>query len=384
MTRLAGEYLRTGRGDSLAALAEQWSSGTASRARLEAAVQALTCALNDPAHAREFRERIYQWCAKGSLRGEFAQVLVRVCADVIAASHPDQALLRLYYLARRERGTTRALQALSDLATSSRRLRRRLLDRLARSHQSPPDLNIFLRACDPVPLTDSPDTPRALVEERGVQHSLTTCWHAVLAELPRATWGPRAESWLHCAALNAGHRGEVLLDLLVNAAQRCEEGRGEVFAALYASARTAERYPGNLARSRQTTELLLHKINVAQGLEPGLTISIEPEDSTLTTATKTTTVFLTLLCGLLLIIVGLTNQWPTWTWVTAAAVLLVVPTAAFRITSTRRGPVPVSFEEQITAPPVERTEHHISHVALPSLWDDYRFIFSATIRWYLV
>ena len=268
VTRLAGEYLRTGRGDSLAALAEQWSSGTASRARLEAAVQALTCALNDPAHAREFRERIYQWCAKGSLRGEFAQVLVRVCADVIAASHPDQALLRLYYLARRERGTTRALQALSDLATSSRRLRRRLLDRLARSHQSPPDLNIFLRACDPVPLTDSPDTPRALVEERGVQHSLTTCWHAVLAELPRATWGPRAESWLHCAALNAGHRGEVLLDLLVNAAQRCEEGRGEVFAALYASARTAERYPGNLARSQQTTELLLHKINVAQGLEP--------------------------------------------------------------------------------------------------------------------
>ncbi|MFC4495177.1 hypothetical protein ACFPA8_13655 [Streptomyces ovatisporus] len=269
VTRLAGEYLRTGRGDNLASLAEQWSSGAASRSRLEAAVQALTCALNDPAHAREFRERIYQWCAYRQLRGEFAQVLVRVCADVIAASHPDQALLRLYYLARRERGSARALQALCDLAAISRRLRRRLLDRLARSHLSLPDLDIFLRACEPVQLTDSPDTTRALVEEKGVQRSLTIGWHAVLAELPRATWGPHAESWLHRAALDTGHRGEVLLDLLVNAAEQCEESRGEVFAALYASARQAERTaPGSLARSIETTELLLHKINVAQGLEP--------------------------------------------------------------------------------------------------------------------
>lgn len=269
VARVAGEYLRTGRGDGLASLAERWSSGAASRARLEAAVHALTCALEDPAHARDFRERIYHWCAHRPLRGEFAQVLIRVCADVLAASHPDQALLRLYYLARRERGTARAMQALCDLAASSRRLRRRLLDRLARSDLSPPDLRIFLRASDPVPLTDLSGTTRALVEENGVQRSLITCWHAVLAGLPQASWQPHAQHWLRWAAHDTEARRELLLDLLVSAAEQCEEGRGEVFAALYASARDAERTaPQSLARSVEITEQLIHKINAAQGLEP--------------------------------------------------------------------------------------------------------------------
>ncbi|MFD8387026.1 hypothetical protein ACFV2X_52565 [Streptomyces sp. NPDC059679] len=104
----------------------------------------------------------------------------------------------------------------------------------------------------------------------------------------------------------------------------------------------------------------------------------------MTTAQKTTTVFFTILCGLLLTIVGLTQRWSTWTWPTLAVLLLIVPAAAFRIASLRRGSMPVSFEEQRTASPVERTEYHVSQVALPSLWDDYNFVLSATVRWYLV
>lgn len=205
-----------------------------------------------------------------SSRREFAQVLVRICADVLAAGHPDQALLRLYYLARREHDPAQpALQALDDLVAGSRRLRRRLLDRLARSELHLSDLDIFLRASDPVPLTDSSDASCALVEENEVQRSLITCWYAVLAELPRTTWQPHAARWLHRAADDTGHRGEFLLDLLVSAAERCEGRRGEAFAALYASAREAERTaPGGPARSVETTELLLHKISVAQGLGP--------------------------------------------------------------------------------------------------------------------
>lgn len=267
VARIADQYLRTRRGEGLASLAERWSSEAASRARLEAAVHALTCALNDPAHGREFRERIYQWCAYRRLKGEFAQVLVQLCADVLASSHPDQALIRLYYLARRERDTVRAVQALCDLVARSRRLRRRLLDRLARSNLSPPDLGIFLRVCDPVPLTDAFDITCALVEANGVQRSLTTCWHAVLARMPRTEWQPHAERWLHWAADDTGHRGELLLDVLVRAAERCDNRRGAVFAALYASAREAERTaPGGPARSAEITELLLQKISVAQGL----------------------------------------------------------------------------------------------------------------------
>ncbi|WP_274912099.1 hypothetical protein [Streptomyces sp. WZ-12] len=270
VTHLAGQYLRTGRGDGLASLAERWSTEAPSRARLEAAFQALTRGLEDPAHGREFRKRIYQWCLHGRLRGEFAEVLVRICADVLAASHPDQALLRLYYLARRESAPAQpALKALHDLVAGSRRLRRRLLHRLARYDLTSPDLSIFLRICDPEPLTDSSDTSRTLVEENGVRHSLTTCWHAVLAELPRAAWQSHAARWLHRAADSTGHRGELLLDILVRAAAQCGERRGEVLAALYASAREAERTaPGGPARSAETTELLLHKIGVAQGLNP--------------------------------------------------------------------------------------------------------------------
>ncbi|MEU7489081.1 hypothetical protein [Streptomyces sp. NPDC042319] len=266
VSRLAMEYLRTGRGDGLAALAESWCSPTASPARLEAAVQALTCGLDNPAHGRSFRERIYQWCANKQLDGGFAQVLVRVCAEVIAPSHPDQALIRLRHLARRTHESTRALEALSDLVATSGRLRRRLLDRLARSELTPADLRIFLHTCDPAPLTDPHDNSRALVEETGTQDSLTNCWRAVLAGLPRPAWQPYAERWLHTAT-DAGHRGDLLLDVLVGAAARCGDRRGAIFAALYASARAAEgTSPGGPSRATATTDLLLQKISEAQGL----------------------------------------------------------------------------------------------------------------------
>ncbi|MEU2060676.1 hypothetical protein [Streptomyces sp. NPDC013455] len=273
VARLAGEYLRTGRTDALAVLAERWSAQGAGRAGSEAAVQALTCGLTEPAHGRDFRERIYNWCAYGRLTDEFTQVLVQVCADVLALDHPDHALIRLHHLARRELGTARALQSLCDLVAGSRRLLRRLLDRLARGNLAPADLAIFLRVSDPEPLTDRSVTTRALVDEDGVRHSLITCWRAVLIHAVSRKDGPhvapRAEiqSWLHWADEGAGDRGEVLLDLLVAAADRCGEDRGAAFAALYTSARRAEcASPGAGSRFAETTDLLLHKIGVAQNL----------------------------------------------------------------------------------------------------------------------
>ncbi|MFF9396786.1 hypothetical protein [Streptomyces griseoluteus] len=266
VARLAEQYLRTGRGEDLASLAENWSTTPASRSRLEAAVHALTCGLNDPAQGRNVRQWIYQWCAHRQLKGEFAQVLVQVCADVIAASHPDQALFRLYHLARRERDTTRALQALVDLVATSSRLRRRLLDRLERSSLSSAELRIFLPVCDPEPLTAPYDNGCALIEENGARESLTSGWRAVLKGLPGAMWHPYAERWLHTAT-DTGHRGDLLLDLLVAAANQCDDQRGMAFAALYASARAAERTaPHGTARAALTTDRLLHKISTAQGL----------------------------------------------------------------------------------------------------------------------
>ncbi|MFB7557367.1 hypothetical protein [Streptomyces brevispora] len=271
VAKLAGEYLRTGRAEGLASLAEDWGSTATSRAGLEAAVQALTCGLGDPAHARTFRGWIYQWCANKQLKGEFARVLVQVCADVIAADHPDQAMLRLYYLARRDDGTADAMQALSDMVQSSHRLRRRLLHRLARCEPSQADLGIFLRVGVAEALTDPYDNGRALAEEESVQSSVITCWRAVLNKLPRPTWQPYTERWLH-ASVDAGDKGGLLLDLLVGAADRCEGRRGAAFAALYASARDAERTaPGGSSRAALTTDLLFQKICSAQGLSRPIT-----------------------------------------------------------------------------------------------------------------
>ncbi|GGY07278.1 hypothetical protein GCM10010358_70500 [Streptomyces minutiscleroticus] len=102
----------------------------------------------------------------------------------------------------------------------------------------------------------------------------------------------------------------------------------------------------------------------------------------MTTGCKTTTIFLTILCGLLLTILGLAQDWPPLAWLLLAALLIALPAAAFKIATARRGPLPVDVEEHRTAPPVERREHHVTHVALPSRWDDYDFLFSATVRWY--
>ncbi|MGX1675177.1 hypothetical protein [Streptomyces sp. NPDC055400] len=288
VTRLAGQYLRTGRWEGLAALAEGWSSQErTSRARFDAAVLALTCGLQDPAHGREFRHRVYQWCKERPLHGAFADVLIRLCADVIATSHPDQALLRLYYLARRERASAGpAVRALDALVTGSRRLRRRLLDRLARSDRfglSERDLHIFLHICDPIPLADDASAaPRALVEENEVQRSLTTCWHAVLATLPRAQWQPHAARWFHRAGDSTGHHGELLLDIMVDAAGQCGERRGGVFAALYASARAAEpTAPGGPVQGAESTELLFRKIGAAQRRGPAQAPSASAKEARL-------------------------------------------------------------------------------------------------------
>ncbi|MGW9077156.1 hypothetical protein [Streptomyces kronopolitis] len=102
----------------------------------------------------------------------------------------------------------------------------------------------------------------------------------------------------------------------------------------------------------------------------------------MTTGCKTTTVFLTILCALLLTILGLMQEWPTWAWAALAVLLFGVPAAAFRIAAARRGSVPVDYEERLTAMPIERSEHRVRCVALPSQWADYDFLFSATVRWY--
>lgn len=100
------------------------------------------------------------------------------------------------------------------------------------------------------------------------------------------------------------------------------------------------------------------------------------------TGSRTTIIFLTILCGLLLTILGLTQRWPAYAWPALALLLVTIPAATFKIAAMRRGPFLIDVDEQRTAPPVERREHRVSRVTLPTQWADYDFLFSATVRWH--
>ncbi|MER7396713.1 hypothetical protein ABT381_14450 [Streptomyces sp. NPDC000151] len=263
--RLAGQYLRTGQWKELAALADKWGANATSLARLGAAVHALTHGVEDKLYGRHFRQLIYMWCKDKQLTGGLAYVLLRVCTEAIAPSHPDQAMVRLRHLARREQGSTPALDALCDLVATSGRLRRRMLDRLTRHSSAPAaDARLFLRICDPVPLTDPGDAPRALMDEDGVQGCVVLGWRAVFDSLPQPHWQRYAQHWLHTAS-DADDRHDLLLDLLVESTGR----NGKHLAALYSVARAAEpTTPGGRTRGVATTDLLFQKISKAQGLRP--------------------------------------------------------------------------------------------------------------------
>ncbi|MEU2361526.1 hypothetical protein [Streptomyces noursei] len=265
VSRLADQYLRTRQWQGLAALADEWTAGAGSRALVPAAVHALSRGLEHHEYGSAFRQLVRVWCRDKQLTRELADVLRYVCTNVIAPTHPDQAMIRLLHLARREHGTTPALDALCALVATSSRLRRRALDRITRQSSAPvADARLFLRICDPGPLTEPGGAPHALVDERYVQECVSLGWHVVLTHLPQPDWQPYAKRWLHIAS-DSDERRDLLLDLLVHGAG----GNGTHFAALYAVARAAEpTTTGGPGRGAKTTDRLLHKISATQGLRP--------------------------------------------------------------------------------------------------------------------
>ncbi|OPF78601.1 hypothetical protein VT50_0218680 [Streptomyces antioxidans] len=260
---LSDQYLRTGRCEELATLAEQWTAVPTTARRLRSATQALERGLLDERHGRSFRDKIYDWSRNSRLGEPLAQVLVEVCAEVIAVQHPDQALVRLHHVARRERRTTRARDALCRLMQEDHRLRRRMLHRLVNRPTSwSADIDLFLQTSDPAALTHLGGRAHSLLGETVVRDQLIAGWGTVFGQLPLSTWEKHVRHWLHTACSDE-HHTDPLLDILVSGAA----GRGEVFGALYATARRAElTAPGGRKHGSALTDLLLRKISTAQGI----------------------------------------------------------------------------------------------------------------------
>ncbi|WP_258534626.1 hypothetical protein [Streptomyces sp. PT12] len=95
------------------------------------------------------------------------------------------------------------------------------------------------------------------------------------------------------------------------------------------------------------------------------------------------TVFLTIICGLVLGIAGLSTGWPSWLWPALGGVLAVGGFIAFRGDDQPYGYIPPesTLEPDLPIAPPPRQEHRVTNVVLPSAAPDYHFLFSATVRW---
>ncbi|WP_258563652.1 hypothetical protein [Streptomyces phytophilus] len=95
------------------------------------------------------------------------------------------------------------------------------------------------------------------------------------------------------------------------------------------------------------------------------------------------TVFLTVICLLVLTIAGLATDWPRWYWPAVGATALAGTVAAARAGARRGGSIPTecTLEPDLPIPPPPRQEHRVVDVSLPSAMPDYDFLFSATVRW---
>lgn len=98
---------------------------------------------------------------------------------------------------------------------------------------------------------------------------------------------------------------------------------------------------------------------------------------------RTLTVFLTVICLLVLTIAGLATDWPRWYWPALGATALTGAVAAARAGAARGDRIlpEATLEPDLPIPPPPRQEHRVTNVALPSAMPDYDFLFSATVRW---
>lgn len=252
--RFAEQSLRTDRPEDLTWLAEQWTSKGASDRLIPDAAQVLAFGLGDDRHGRFFRQRIYDWATSGDTGDRLGEVLVVVCSESMALSHPDQALVRLHHLARRSGGLapTTARAALQRLTDTDHRLYRVLLNRLAAGiahRHAAKDRALFLDLADPV----------RLIGYRNVQDSLIACWSDVLRQNVES-WRFPLTGWL-TAAEDVRHRELVLRVLSASCAQDVQVS-GHVYRVAVGWARD-----GGGAERRHTVEHLLRRIDATQGVD---------------------------------------------------------------------------------------------------------------------
>lgn len=198
------------RPDHLFDLAVHWADSTTGTSCDSRAVAALELGLHHQSFGGWFRRRMYECVRSGPLSDGLVRVLAAACHQSLGATHPDQAMVRLHYLAVRKGEAAReARKALLDLASRDRRLYRLLIDRLRdRTRREPPAAELQLQLLTELLGSDrAPDPPP--------WPDLFLGWKTVFSQPPTGAWDPMVSSWLNTVACD-GTR-EMALEVMAGA-----------------------------------------------------------------------------------------------------------------------------------------------------------------------
>ncbi|MFI9325096.1 hypothetical protein ACIGXI_35695 [Kitasatospora aureofaciens] len=256
VSRFAEQALRAGDVYVLTDLVESWAKETR---LLPEAMAVLDQGLRDEQSGAAFRVKIYAWSREPRLQPNLVRGLARICVDVMATDHPDQALVRLHQLARREPGRAPryARESLLELARRDQRLYERLLGRvregMERGKFGRPDAGIFLQLMDP---------PASKVRREEVAAG----WRGVFTVAAPEEWGPGIAAWLSAARWERDG-GERLMGILIEAA----DGGLDVLSRYYLLAcQWAAESDDELGPTSRTdvAARFCREIDRAQGIEP--------------------------------------------------------------------------------------------------------------------
>ncbi|MEU4263723.1 hypothetical protein [Streptomyces sp. NPDC025273] len=226
VVRFGERALAVERPDHLFDLVARWADHATGTSCDPRAVAALELGLGHERFGGWFRKRMYECVVKsGSLSNGLARVLTTACVQSLIATHPDQAVVRLHYLAVRKGEAAReAQEALLHLAGRDRRLYRLLIDRLRdrarrEPHGAEPHLQLLTALLRNDRTPDPPPWP-----------DLFLGWEAVFSQTPTELWNPLVSSWLNAVAGDSTRK--MALDVMVGATR----GRAAALHRLYAIA----------------------------------------------------------------------------------------------------------------------------------------------------
>ncbi|WP_416486257.1 hypothetical protein [Streptomyces sp. CL12] len=225
VVRFGERSLAVGRPDHLFDLAVRWADGATGTSCDPRAVAALELGLSHERFGGWFRRRIYECVRSDPLSDGLVRVLTAACLQSLGATHPDQAMVRLHYLAvRKGQAAHEAGEALLDLAGRDRRSYRLLIDRVRnRTLREPRGAEPHLRLLTELLRSDRAPNPPSWPD-------LFLGWETVFSQPPTELWNPLVSSWLSAVASDSTR--ELALGVMVGAAR----GRPGALHRLYAIA----------------------------------------------------------------------------------------------------------------------------------------------------